>query len=69
MMHKFNDVLGPGEFVVLFNRHTSRANLAFQSPSTRIPIDLLGSGILHSFAPRPATSVVWKLERSGVGKN
>jgi hypothetical protein len=45
MMHKFNDVLGPGEFVVLFNRHTSRANLAFQSPSTRIPIDLLGSGI------------------------
>jgi hypothetical protein len=52
MMHKFNDVLGPGEFVVLFNRHTSRANLAFQSPSTRIPIDLLGSGILHSFAPR-----------------
>jgi AAA15 family ATPase/GTPase len=44
-MHKFNDVLGPGEFVVLFNRHTSRANLAFQSPSTRIPIDLLGSGI------------------------
>jgi predicted ATPase len=45
MMHKFNDVLGTGEFVVLFNRHTSRANLAFQSPSTRIPIDLLGSGI------------------------
>jgi hypothetical protein len=31
--------------VVLFNRHTNRANLAFQSPSTRIPIDLLGSGI------------------------
>ncbi|HIE01184.1 MAG TPA: hypothetical protein EYP59_13000 [Thiotrichaceae bacterium] len=45
MMHKFNDVLGTGEFVVLFNRHSSRANLAFQSPSTRIPIDLLGSGI------------------------
>jgi AAA15 family ATPase/GTPase len=45
IMQKFNDVLGLGEFVVLFNRHTGRANLAFQSPSTRIPINLLGSGI------------------------
>jgi len=45
IMKKFNDVLGEGEFVVLFNRHTGRANLAFQTPLTRIPINLLGSGI------------------------
>ncbi|RKZ52586.1 MAG: hypothetical protein DRQ99_32350 [Candidatus Parabeggiatoa sp. nov. 3] len=45
IMKKFNDVLGEGEFVVLFNRHTGRANLAFQTPVTRIPINLLGSGI------------------------
>ncbi|WP_069470411.1 AAA family ATPase [Candidatus Marithrix sp. Canyon 246] len=50
IMKKFNDVLNLGEFVVLFNRHTGRANLAFQSPSTRIPIDLLGSGIQQIIA-------------------
>jgi AAA15 family ATPase/GTPase len=47
-LQRFNDVLGEGEFVALFNRHTNCANLAFQpkkSKSGRIPIELLGSGI------------------------
>ncbi len=47
-LQRFNDVLGKGEFVALFNRHSNRANLAFQpqkSNSRRIPIEMLGSGI------------------------
>jgi len=47
-LQRFNDVLGEGEFVALFNRHTNRANLAFQpknGKSGRIPIEILGSGI------------------------
>ncbi len=51
-LQKFDDVLGDGEFVAIFNRHTSRANLVFESSSARaptatirIPIDMLGSGI------------------------
>jgi AAA15 family ATPase/GTPase len=51
-LQKFHDVLGIGEFVAIFNRHTNRANLVFESASARtpnatirIPIDMLGSGI------------------------
>ncbi len=47
-LQRFNDVLGEGEFVALFDRHSNRANLAFQpkkSNSSRIPIEMLGSGI------------------------
>jgi predicted ATPase len=46
-LQKFNDVLGDGEFVSIFNRHNNRANLVFQSnqPKRRIPIEILGSGI------------------------
>ncbi len=45
IMQKFNDILGDGEFVLTFKRQTNRANLAFDSTATRIPINLLGSGI------------------------
>ncbi|HEW99031.1 MAG TPA: hypothetical protein ENF37_10415 [Beggiatoa sp.] len=47
-LQRFNDVLGEGEFVAIFNRHTNRANLAFQPKKSkfgRMPIEILGSGI------------------------
>jgi len=46
-MKKFNDILGDpeGEFISLFDRKNNRANLAYQSATHRIPVELLGSGI------------------------
>jgi predicted ATP-dependent endonuclease of OLD family len=52
-MQRFNDVLGEGEFISIFNRHNNRANLVFQSNSKlrrRIPIEILGSGIQQVIA-------------------
>lgn len=49
-MKKFNDILGEGEFVSLFDRKTNRANLAFESPTHRTPVELLGSGIQQLIA-------------------
>lgn len=45
VMQKFSDVLGEGTFQALFDRASGRANLAFQTPRARVPVDLLGSGI------------------------
>lgn len=45
VMQKFGDVLGEGSFQALFDRASGRANLAFQTPRARIPVDLLGSGV------------------------
>jgi hypothetical protein len=46
LLQRFNDILGDGEFVAIYNRHTNRANLVFESPSSvRTSIDMLGSGI------------------------
>ncbi len=47
-LQKFNNVLGEGEFISVFDRESNRANLVFQpqtKPRRRIPIEILGSGI------------------------
>ncbi|OQY47385.1 MAG: hypothetical protein DRR08_28065 [Candidatus Parabeggiatoa sp. nov. 2] len=45
-LQKFNDVLGEGEFVSIFDRHANRANFVFQpQEKRRTPIEVLGSGI------------------------
>ncbi|MDM8566235.1 AAA family ATPase [Candidatus Halobeggiatoa sp. HSG11] len=47
-LQKFNDILGEGEFISVFDRESNRANLVFQpetKPRRRIPIEILGSGI------------------------
>jgi len=52
-LQKFNDVLGEGEFVSVFERKSNRANLVFQpaiKPRRRIPIEILGSGIQQVIA-------------------
>jgi len=50
-LQKFNDMLGEGEFTVLFDRKTGRADLAFESSSSILtPIEMLGSGIQQAVA-------------------
>ena len=44
-MSRFNDILGEGEFVALYNRHANKADLVFDTGDKRIPVNLLGSGI------------------------
>jgi AAA15 family ATPase/GTPase len=47
-LQKFQDILGEGEFISVFERQSNRANLVFQpkiKPKRRIPIEILGSGI------------------------
>jgi hypothetical protein len=45
VMQKYADVLGEGRFLATFERTSGRANLVFETPRSRIPVDLLGSGI------------------------
>ena len=45
LMQRFDDVLGPGELVPVYDRHLGEAILAFQTARTRIPLDLLGTGV------------------------
>ncbi|MEN8219455.1 MAG: AAA family ATPase, partial [Pseudomonadota bacterium] len=50
-LQKFNDILGDGEFSVLFDRKTGHAELGFESPSSVLtPIEMLGSGIQQAVA-------------------
>ncbi len=52
-LQKFEDVLGEGEFIAVFERQSNRANLMFQpkiKPKRRIPIEILGSGIQQVIA-------------------
>jgi len=50
-LQKFNDILGDGEFTVLFDRNTGHAELGFESPSSVLtPIEMLGSGIQQAVA-------------------
>ncbi len=44
-MSRFNDILGEGEFVALYDRHANKADLVFDTGDKRIPVNLLGSGI------------------------
>lgn len=44
-MSRFNDILGDGEFVALYDRHKNKADLVFDTGDKRIPVNLLGSGI------------------------
>lgn len=44
-MSRFNDILGEGEFVALYDRRANKADLVFDTGDKRIPINLLGSGI------------------------
>lgn len=45
MMARFEDMLGEGSFVAVFDRRANRANLAWQTRHARIPVALLGSGV------------------------
>ena len=52
-LQKFQDILGEGEFISVFERESNRANLVFQpaiKPRRRIPIEILGSGIQQVIA-------------------
>jgi len=44
-MTEFEDILGPGRFVVTYDRKTNDASLLFQTDRSRIPLKLLGSGV------------------------
>lgn len=42
---RFSDVMGFGQPMVLFDRHTGTARLVLQTERARIPFDLMGSGV------------------------
>jgi AAA domain, putative AbiEii toxin, Type IV TA system len=44
-MAKFEDILGKGSFVVVYDRRLSQAQLLYQTSGARSPLRLLGSGV------------------------
>jgi hypothetical protein len=50
MMARFEDMLGEGSFVAVYDRRVNRANLAWQTKHARIPVALLGSGVQQIIA-------------------
>jgi AAA domain, putative AbiEii toxin, Type IV TA system/AAA ATPase domain len=44
-MRSLKDLTGPGNFEVTYQRSESRARLVFDTPSSRVPLRLLGTGV------------------------
>jgi hypothetical protein len=44
-MEQFQPILGPGRFDTSFDRQSGHADLVFDNGETRVPLDLLGSGV------------------------
>jgi hypothetical protein len=49
-MADFERLTGPGQFEVTFRRHLNAAQLVFDTPSTRTPLRLMGTGVQQAAA-------------------